>query len=323
MKKILRKPISFLLAFVLLFSTMGLSSTVFAVGAVTEIKFGEVEGKIGNEVIIPVTISENSGISTFFFVVEYDAQHLTFVSAERGAVLTDGTFTFVNNATNGELSLAWFTVNRDISANGIIMNLKFKINDNAKGDYNLNVRYLPQDIVNASYAQVDCVVTNGKIFTGSTISGTITSFGEATAPVTLQLLENSMEISTVTTTDGIYSFNSVAPGTYTIIVKKSKHATGKYEITVENADIIKNLQIYLFGDATGDGMINGFDIIRLKKYLANYDETTGASTVEVAMGADATGDDNINGFDIIRLKKYLANYDETTDASTVVLGPAN
>ena len=80
---------------------------------------------------------------------------------------------------------------------------------------------------------------------------------------------------------------------------------------------------FVYGDATGDGEVNGFDIIRLKKYLANYNEATGTSTVEISKGSDANGDGEINGFDIIRLKKYIANYDEETETSTVVLGPAN
>ena len=78
---------------------------------------------------------------------------------------------------------------------------------------------------------------------------------------------------------------------------------------------------YVYGDATGDGVVDGFDVIRLKKYLANYDYETGTSTVEIAAGADANGDGTIDGFDVIRLKKYLANYDYETGSSTVVLGP--
>lgn len=75
------------------------------------------------------------------------------------------------------------------------------------------------------------------------------------------------------------------------------------------------------GDANGDGAINGQDIIRIKKYLANYDYETGTSSIEIASGADANGDGVISGQDIVRLKKYLANYDYETDTSTIVLGP--
>lgn len=78
---------------------------------------------------------------------------------------------------------------------------------------------------------------------------------------------------------------------------------------------------FTYGDANGDGVINGQDIIRIKKYLANYDYETGTSSIEIASGADANGDGVISGQDIVRLKKYLANYDYETDTSTIVLGP--
>lgn len=78
---------------------------------------------------------------------------------------------------------------------------------------------------------------------------------------------------------------------------------------------------FTYGDANGDGVINGQDIIRIKKYLANYDYETGTSSIEIGNGADANGDGVISGQDIVRLKKYLANYDYETDTSTIVLGP--
>lgn len=79
---------------------------------------------------------------------------------------------------------------------------------------------------------------------------------------------------------------------------------------------------FIYGDANGDGKINSADIILIKKYVANYDKSTGTSTVEVSLGADANGDGKINSSDIILLKKYIANFDSTTGSSTIVLGPA-
>lgn len=78
---------------------------------------------------------------------------------------------------------------------------------------------------------------------------------------------------------------------------------------------------FTYGDANSDGVINGQDIVRMKKYFANYDYNTETSTIEINAGADANGDGVINGQDVVRLKKYLANYDYETDSSTIVLGP--
>ena len=78
---------------------------------------------------------------------------------------------------------------------------------------------------------------------------------------------------------------------------------------------------FIYGDANGDGKVNSADIILIKKYVANFDKSTGTSTVEVSLGADANGDGKINSSDIILLKKYIANLD-TDGNSSVVLGPA-
>ncbi len=80
---------------------------------------------------------------------------------------------------------------------------------------------------------------------------------------------------------------------------------------------------FVYGDANGDGTIDGRDVIRINNYLANYDYDTEASSVEIFEGADANGDGTIDGRDVIRLRNYLANYDYDTDSSTVVLGPQN
>ena len=302
MKKILNKPISFLLAIILLFSNIGIAPTVLAVGATTEITFGEVEGKVGDEVTVPVTISNNPGISIFFFVVKYDAEGLTFVSADEGEILTSGTFTPVNDSVNGELSLPWFTVDGDIAEDGVLMNLTFRINESAKGDFELTVRYLPQDIANAMSTQVDCTVMNGKISTGSTVKGTVTSFGEATEPVTLRLLTNGTEIDKVTSTDGTYSFSSVSPGTYTIEVSKLNHATRTYEITVAREDITEALKIHLKGDIDGNGRVNTTDVnrafahVRKTNFLTGYELTC----------ADVIGTDGkVNTTDVNRIFAHV------------------
>jgi endoglucanase len=78
---------------------------------------------------------------------------------------------------------------------------------------------------------------------------------------------------------------------------------------------------FIYGDANEDGVVNGKDVILLRKYMANYNYQSGTSTVEVSAGADANGDGTINGKDVILLRKYMANYNYQTGESTVVLGP--
>ena len=76
-----------------------------------------------------------------------------------------------------------------------------------------------------------------------------------------------------------------------------------------------------YGDATGDGIVDNKDLVRIKKYIAGLDFDTGVSTEEVSAGADATGDGAVDNKDLVRLKKYLAAYDYDTGTSGVILGP--
>ncbi|MGN0114315.1 MAG: dockerin type I domain-containing protein, partial [Acutalibacteraceae bacterium] len=63
-----------------------------------------------------------------------------------------------------------------------------------------------------------------------------------------------------------------------------------------------------YGDLNDDGKINLFDLIAMRKYLANW-------SIEVnTAAADCNADGKINLFDLILMRKYLANW-------SVVLGP--
>ena len=77
----------------------------------------------------------------------------------------------------------------------------------------------------------------------------------------------------------------------------------------------------IWGDATGDGVVNGRDLVLLRQYLTKFDYDTESSTVKVSAGCDANGDGEINGRDLVLLRQYLTKFDYDTGESTVVLGP--
>jgi len=77
----------------------------------------------------------------------------------------------------------------------------------------------------------------------------------------------------------------------------------------------------VYGDANDDGSISSADVLVLRKYMANYDYSTGTSTVAVGPGADANGDGYVTAADVLLMRKYMANYDFDTGTSTIVLGP--
>lgn len=94
------------------------------------------------------------------------------------------------------------------------------------------------------------------------------------------------------------------------------------DVSMEDVDGVITVIDFIYGDVNGDFKVDGKDVLMLRKYLSNYDDDTGMSTVEVSFGSDANGDGITNGKDLLLLRKYMANYDDDLGSSTVVLGPA-
>ncbi|MBE6563996.1 MAG: hypothetical protein E7655_01800 [Ruminococcaceae bacterium] len=97
--------------------------------------------------------------------------------------------------------------------------------------------------------------------TGSTVSGTITSFDEE--PVTVALLDDSNAIVYSTTAVGSkanYSIEGVADGTYTMRVSKNHYGQYLVTITVAGEDVVKDitmLQTSASGSFTFYGTVSG------------------------------------------------------------------
>ena len=131
--------------------------------------------------------------------------------------------------------------------------------------------------------------------------------------------------------------NATATGvlaTLTFAVKEDASA-GDYAVTAEVIECCNEQELdvtvgmtdgkitvidFVYGDCNGDNAIDGKDVTRLLRYLANYDPVSGTSGIEISRGADVTGDGAVNGKDATRLLRYLANYDPMTGESSVELG---
>ncbi len=132
--------------------------------------------------------------------------------------------------------------------------------------------------------------------------------------------------------DSVYGDQTVV----TLTFKINDHATlgdysigltnrgciGENEASVSVATLSGTLTVgnIIWGDATGDGIVDITDVVRLMKYLAEYDYETDSSPINISSGADATGDGIVDITDVVRLMKYLAEYDYETESSPIVLG---
>jgi len=157
--------------------------------------------------------------------------------------------------------------------------------------------------------------------TGYNITGTVKAFGDTAADMTIELINNGavVDSTTVTGNSGTYSFESVAAGNYTIKASKSKHTPREYEIEVVDADITQDILIWLYGDVTGEGIINNTDIIQINRYNTNntsvFNQTANADyRFKVANVTAITGTDNIvNNTDIIQINRKNANLTSVFD----------
>ena len=109
------------------------------------LEVANVTGKVGEEVTVPVTLSDfKSGlypIENYEFVTNYDSSKLEFVGVE-GAGLTSkySKLFLTKDASNGSVKIQYLTEKekQSISDNGVICNLKFKIKSNGTAKINLS-----------------------------------------------------------------------------------------------------------------------------------------------------------------------------------------
>jgi uncharacterized protein YjdB len=102
--------------------------------------------------------------------------------------------------------------------------------------------------------------------TVGTISGSFTT--GADGDVTLELIGTAgTRTINVSGKTGIYSFENVSGGTYTLRVSKENHVTREYTVTVSAQTVTQDVKICLLGDVDGNGKINVGDISKLLSHI--------------------------------------------------------
>lgn len=278
-----------------------LAPTADAVGQ-AEITLGTVVAQAGKSVRIPVSIQNNPGIAGLRLRISFNSDALDYISTGKGDVLSAGS---LNAALkDNRITITWYDV-QDALSDGELFTLEFQVAEGAQGELPLEISIQPEDVVNASWQQVDCGTVNGSIrIGGPSLSGRITSYGPD-APVTLTLLRNGSEVSTLTSTDGTYQFPSVESGDYEIIVSKAHHATASYSVFVETEDLTVNVKLNLLGDVNTDGKVNMKDWVRLYNHINEVETLRGYGLT----CADVNGDGKTNMKDWIRLYNHISETD--------------
>lgn len=161
-----KKLISFITAM-----TMALSLSFAMVKAAgdTTIKIDSVTTTSGENVKIPITLSDNPGICGTVISVKYD-EGLTLTSIERGDALSTLEMTKPGRLTENPIKLVWDGLEEDKS-NGTIAVLTFAAPLTA-GDYSISVSYDNGDIVDGNLNPINARTIQGTITVEETSNST-------------------------------------------------------------------------------------------------------------------------------------------------------
>ena len=235
-----------------------------------------------------------------------------------GALAADKASADIKNVQTGysltaNTALDQFTLNYDASSGEqLVMLLKDGATPTENNIYYIdqksgsgNFTIYPKQLTTGTYyvvvanTEAKTVATIDYKAAGVPVSGTVTSYGDAEQTVTVSLLngENVVDTQTGTGRSVEYSFESVAEGTYTLLVEKSGHAPYTKEITVEADAVTENVTLRLYGDANASGTVNATDAVQV---LRTGSKMTGyALTV-----ADVNGSKTVNSTDAMLILRY-------------------
>lgn len=177
---------------------------------------------------VEIDISNNPGIASLGFYINYDSNAMSLIDVECGDVFQPSEL-YEGNINSIPYSVLFISNYYDRYENGNLLTLTFELTESAEKGENYNI----------SVSSLEACNISEQYFSLSAVSGSV------------------------------------------------------------------HVPDYTPGDVTGDGILNGKDLLRLAKYFAGWN-------VEIHESAsDVTGDGNVNRQDNLRLAKYFAGWDVT------------
>lgn len=160
---------------------------------------------------------------------------------------------------------------------------------------------------------------------GVKISGTVTSFGNSTDNVTITLSKytgSSYQVRDTITVKGnsaTYNFENVEAGEYLVQISKTKHATRTYEVVVGTSDVKQDALIWLYGDVTGDGLINATDATQVNRKYNGKASVFGSSDAKteayrLTVADVYSSDKTINATDATQIARSYNNKSSILDS---------
>jgi len=249
-------------------SPMNLSAPV-------NISVGAVEGTAGDIVRVPVNISDNQGISSLHFEIQYNNEVLMPIGYELGNVRMN-MYRINLHGSSGVLLAGTSTFNNP--QNGLLAYIIFEVNENARdGVAYVNLRVSDLGNVDGFIINDGAEIVEGGVIVGDYIPelrifGTVSSF-MPNIETTLQLMQNDEIIATTTIApesgrgqvEQSFAFYGVGSGTYSLRISKPGHLTVTVTNIVVDSQNVNLTQIISrsidlpAGDFNGDGRIDFAD----------------------------------------------------------------
>jgi len=295
-RKLLILPIIMALLIVCMIPTIASNET-----NTTGVTVADSVGAPGKEFRMKVSVraifADNVGL-----IVTYDKDVLT-MSEESQWLIEGKNELFDINVANG--TAVWGADAMDVK--GEIFELVFRVNQNAEVGSTTEVNCQVLAMWNEDTQLDGSDTATVTIKNLAKISGAITSYGDATAPVTVELLnEESVAVDTQILEAGMNTYEFEAEqGNYVVRVSKTKHCSRNYEVSMEDLeDKVQDAEIRLYGDVNGDNKINAGDARQILKYYNGKTSVITDSDLYIKELSDINGDDKINAGDARQVLKF-------------------
>lgn len=119
-----------------------------------------ITARAGEELQIPISISENTGIMGFALIITYDPDVFTPLGVEKGAAFSGLLNDSIGADTDGSFKVV-YTGTGSCNADGVVCTLKFRTSPQAQGSGIISVSYVQEDTFDEEYR--DVVLSCGSI----------------------------------------------------------------------------------------------------------------------------------------------------------------
>ncbi len=127
------------------FSSQNNMATVYA---------DNISGTAGEYIDVPIKIADNNGLMGFSINIEYDADVLTPISVETGAITSNGGMeNSIETSKINRFLVTWYS-SENITDNGVLFTIRFQISGTAMGTTEIGLSYNQPDTFNEDWEDV-------------------------------------------------------------------------------------------------------------------------------------------------------------------------